>query len=173
MTNRFDELSHWLRHDVGISKFTIAPASSDASFRRYFRIMYDDKSVIAMDAPPETENSRQYVIIAQLLHDMGLNVPVILEADLAHGFLLISDLGDRTYLNELTENNAHHLYDDAIEALVKMQIAGPSEEGVLPGYNETLLKREMGLFPEWFLYIPSTADLSASWHPSWLYIRFE
>src|SRR3989304_5252895 len=98
---RLQELQAWLREGIGIREFAIRPASSDASFRRYFRITHDGQAHIAMDAPPDKENIRPYVAVARSLAGMGLHVPRILEANFERGFLLLTDLGSRLYLNEL------------------------------------------------------------------------
>ncbi|MDZ7829315.1 MAG: phosphotransferase [Halofilum sp. (in: g-proteobacteria)] len=125
------------------------PASSDASFRRYFRVATPDGPVILMDAPPEFEDSHPFVDIDQRLRDAGVNVPRILAADLEQGFLLLSDLGDDIYLGQLDADNADALYGDALTALVAMQAHGDCRG--LPPYDAALLHREMALFPDWLL----------------------
>jgi hypothetical protein len=128
---------------------TLRPASADASFRRYFRLDAGGGTLIAMDAPPAQEDSRPYVHVAGLLHAAGLNAPHILAQDLAQGFLLLSDLGRETYLNVLNDDNAAALYSDAIDALVRWQLA--SRAGELPAYDAALLARELALFPDWYV----------------------
>ena len=152
MTARFDDLNAWLKQKLHVTHFNIQPASSDASFRRYYRVTYgDNQTLIAMDAPPQTEDSGRYIAVAQQLHNIGLNVPQILEADLERGFLLITDLGNRTYLDELTADTADRLYGDAIKALLILQAKGPRAGGLLPSYDQALLERELSLFKDWFL----------------------
>jgi N-acetylmuramate 1-kinase len=130
--------------------FTFAPASADASFRRYFRAVLSDRSsYIVMDAPPEREDCRPFVKVAAMLHEAGVHAPQVLAQDLGQGFLLLSDLGTRTYLDELNETNAAPLFSDATDALIRWQLA--SQPGVLPPYDEALLRREMNLFPEWYV----------------------
>ncbi len=130
--------------------FSLAPASADASFRRYFRATLDDGSTrIVMDAPPANEDVRPWLHVQQLFHAAGAHVPEVLAQDLERGFLLLSDLGNATYLSVLDEENAPALYLDAIDALVKMQAT--SKPGLLPDYDRALLKRELDLFPDWFL----------------------
>jgi len=157
---RFDALSAWLERVLPVPKVSIAPASVDASFRRYFRIALAREIVlpgrsegastlIAMDAPPPHENCRPYVAVARLLSEAGVHAPVVLAEDLTHGFLLVSDLGTRTYLAELSEATASALYRDATSALLAWQLA--SRESVLPRYDEPLLMRELGLFPDWYV----------------------
>jgi aminoglycoside/choline kinase family phosphotransferase len=107
------------------------------------------KTLIAMDAPPPQEDCTPFVNIAKLFLDAGLNVPKLIAQDLTHGFLLLSDLGDDTYLSQLNSESAPKLYLDATNALIKLQIA--SKENALPKYDETLLTREMQLFPDWYV----------------------
>ncbi|SEQ98499.1 hypothetical protein SAMN04488038_113113 [Solimonas aquatica] len=126
-----------------------APASADASFRRYFRIEDQGASWVLMDAPPEREDCAPFIRIGQLLLDAGLNAPRVLAQDLAQGFLLLSDLGRQTYLQAFTEDNAQALMDDAIAALIRWQLASRAE--VLPEYDEALLRRELSLFPDWYV----------------------
>jgi aminoglycoside/choline kinase family phosphotransferase len=107
------------------------------------------QTLIAMDAPPPQEDCTPFVNIAKLFLDAGLNVPKLIAQDLTHGFLLLSDLGDDTYLSQLNSESAPKLYLDATNALIKLQIA--SKENALPKYDETLLTREMQLFPDWYV----------------------
>jgi aminoglycoside/choline kinase family phosphotransferase len=146
---RLEQLNHWLGKELGLPDYEIAPASADASFRRYFRLRFDGESRIAMDAPPQQEDSRPFVAIGQLLAQAGLNVPQILQQELEQGFLLLSDLGSRPYLDALDAGSVERLYGDAMGALAVMQACVPVEG--LPPYDEALLQREMALFPEWFL----------------------
>lgn len=126
-----------------------APASADASFRRYFRIYLDGCSYIVMDAPPEQEDSRPFVKIALLMREAGLRVPEVHAADLGQGFLLLSDLGTRTYLDVMDAGNAAEYFGRARAALLRWQLA--TRPGALPDYSEALLLRETGLFAEWYL----------------------
>jgi len=142
-------LNDWLKSLYPNQAFTLAPASADASFRRYFRATFANHSLIVMDAPPEHENCRPFIHIAQLFGDAGVNTPKIIAQDLQQGFLLLSDLGNITYLQALNTDSARQLYADACHALIKIQLA--SKEGILPNYDETLLLREMRLFPEWYI----------------------
>jgi N-acetylmuramate 1-kinase len=143
-------LERWLASELGDVAFQLAPASEDASFRRYFRATLDDgRSYIAMDAPPEKEDCRPFVRVAGLLHEAGVHAPRVHAQDLDAGFLLLSDLGTRTYLAELNDANADTLMGDAIGALIAWQLAW--RPGVLPPYDEALLRREMNLFPEWYI----------------------
>jgi hypothetical protein len=143
-------LERWLAGTLAGRPFTLAPASADASFRRYFRAtLADGGSYVAMDAPPDKEDCRPFVHVAQLLHAAGVHAPRIHAQDLAQGFLLLDDLGRTTYLEALNESNAQPLMRDAIAALVKWQLA--TRPGMLPPYDAALLRREMALFPEWYV----------------------
>ena len=147
MDQRLSQLQQWLGQ-IGISGYQIAPASADASFRRYFRIQWDGESRIVMDAPPEKENCQPFIAVATMLFDVGLHVPQILAHDLKQGFILLSDLGSKVYLSELGAHNVDHLYGDALKALLIMQTRGSHQ---LPAYDEALLRTEMSLFPDWYL----------------------
>jgi aminoglycoside/choline kinase family phosphotransferase len=152
--SRLTLLQAWLqteaepfRLDLG----TLAPASTDASFRRYFRLASATETagtVIAVDAPPP-EKCREFVQVAQLLADAGVHVPRILATDFDAGFMLVSDLGTTSYLSVLDEKNARPLMRAAIDTLIRFQLA--SREGVLPAFDEAFLRREMELMPEWFV----------------------
>lgn len=147
--DRKQELEQWLGNVLVKKTFTLSTASADASFRRYFRVHLGDKSLIAMDAPPQQENCQLFVDIAKLFLNCGLHVPEIIAQDLEQGFLLLSDLGDETYSSKLTIDNAQSLYGDASHALIKLQLA--SKPNVLPNYDAALLMREMQLFPDWYI----------------------
>jgi len=146
---RLTALAEWLRGELRTDRFTLSPASEDASFRRYFRVAFDDRTLVAMDAPPPMENCRPFVQVAQLLHDAGVHAPEVHARDLDRGFLLLEDLGSVTYLARLGASTADALYLDAIDALIRFQRA--SREGVLPAYDEPLLRRELELFPDWYV----------------------
>jgi len=147
---RVEQLRQWLSTTLW-GELSIAPASDDASFRRYFRIRRagTQPSLIAMDAPPDKESCLQFVRVAGLFAQAGVHVPAIHAQDLVQGFLLLSDLGDTTYLNALDERSAGPLYGQALDALVRIQVA--SRPGVLPEYDRDLLEREMRLFPDWYV----------------------
>ncbi|NBA97730.1 aminoglycoside phosphotransferase family protein [Pseudomonas sp. R5(2019)] len=128
---------------------TLTAASSDASFRRYFRWQGEGRSFIVMDAPPPQENCKPFVDIDRLLATAGVNVPVIHAQDLERGFLLLNDLGNQTYLDVINAENADALFDDAIEALLAFQQL--PMDAPLPSYDVALLRRELELFPEWYV----------------------
>jgi aminoglycoside/choline kinase family phosphotransferase len=146
---RLEQLQAWLVARLAPGEFTVAPASADASFRRYYRVAAADRTWIAMDAPPPREDCRPFVRVAALLRAAGVNAPRIEAQDIERGFLLLTDFGDTTYLAALDEGNAGRLFGDAIAALLKWQLA--SRDGELPPYDEALLARECGLFPEWYV----------------------
>ena len=133
--------------EVPTAEFTAA--SSDASFRRYFRWQGGERSLIVMDAPAPQEDCRPFVKVAQMLDEAGVHVPQVLAADLDRGFLLLTDLGRQTYLDVIDAGNADQLFDDAIEALLKFQLQPVAQS--MPAYDETLLRRELQLFPEWYV----------------------
>ncbi|MCP3670210.1 MAG: phosphotransferase [Gammaproteobacteria bacterium] len=143
-------LRSWLEGLVGLAECSLELASGDASFRRYFRAALADGSTrIVMDAPPENEDCRSFVDVAGHLVELGLNVPVVYASDLDRGFLLLSDLGSKHYLELLDQGDGERLYADALSALLVMQACGRRED--LPEYSRELLLQEMGLFREWLL----------------------
>lgn len=157
--NRLLELSAWLEPRLAelferrgwgkVPPAALIPASSDASFRRYFRWEAEGRSLVVMDAPPPQEDCRPFVKMAGLLAEAGLNAPQILAEDLERGFLLLSDLGRQTYLDVIDDSNADALFGDAIQALIALQRLPVSL--ALPAYDEALLRRELQLFPEWYV----------------------
>ena len=156
------ELVHdWLARQFPGQPLSVAPASADASFRRYFRITFDDgQTRIVMDAPPEHEDCRPFVQVAGLLHAAGVHAPEILAQDLERGLLLLTDLGSTTYLDALDASNADGLFRDALDALVKWQLA--SRPDALPPSDEALLRRELNLFPDWYVARHLGSPLTAS-----------
>ena len=149
--DRLDALKVWLSRALPGIRVSLEPASSDASFRRYFRARDGERSWIIMDAPPEHEDCRPFVKVAQLLDEAGLHAPKVLAQDLGAGFLLLTDLGNATFLQALERDRtlAPGLFDSATTALVSWQLA--SRPDVLPPYDEALLRRELALFPDWYL----------------------
>jgi N-acetylmuramate 1-kinase len=149
MTMRRVQLDAWLWDVLGEPSFVLEPASGDASFRRYWRVRRGAGSLIAMDAPPGQEDIHRFVDIAERLRAVGLNAPQILAQDSARGFLLLTDLGDRLYLDVLSPENVERLYGDALGALVVIQACARTEG--LPAYDGAFLRRELGIFREWLL----------------------
>ena len=164
--HRQQQLTLWLHSQFPNQSFTLAPASADASFRRYFRATFaDGQTRVVMDAPPQHEDCRPFLHIAQLFQDAGIHVPHVYAHDLKQGFLLLSDLGNTTYLQALGEGKAdtvRALYGAATDALIKIQLA--TRENELPPYNEAVLLREMRLFPEWYITRHLNVTLSEALH---------
>ena len=161
MDDRLAALRRWLAGPLAGPDFTLAPASADASFRRYFRAtLADGRSFVAMDAPPDKEDCRPFLHVAGLLRAAGVHAPRIHAQDLAQGFLLLEDLGRCTYLDALNQDSAGALMGDAIGALLQWQLA--TRPGELPPYDEALLRREMALFPEWYAARHLARPLSAA-----------
>ena len=128
---------------------TLTAASSDASFRRYFRWEGEGRSFVVMDAPPPQENCKPFVDIADFLRTCQINVPKIYAQDLERGFLLLNDLGNKTFLDVINSTKADELFKDAIEALLAFQQLPMTTP--LPSYDVALLRRELELFPEWYV----------------------
>ncbi len=149
MTTRLQQRHHWLSKIIGSKEYKLESASDDASFRRYFRLTHNDETFIVMDAPPAQEDCNPFINVAKRLLAAGINVPRVIEKDLEQGFLLLSDLGDKQYLDELTEENADRLYEEAMQIIFHMQQQADTTE--LPPYDEKLLMQEMELFRHWLL----------------------
>lgn len=150
MPERIEALTRWLQDELALNDFILKPASADASFRRYFRVTHNGTSYIAMDAPPENEDCRPFITVANLLRDAGLNAPEIIDEDLEQGFLLLTDFGNKSYLDALNENTVERLYGDALGALAIIQSCVPPDSD-LPRYDKTLLMNDMELFREWLI----------------------
>ena len=173
---RRDDFHRWIEALApahGLRTETLRPASSDASFRRYLRIDGASTGCIVMDAPPAHEDVRPFVKVASLIHDARLNAPRVLAQDVEHGFLLLSDLGTRLYLDELQAAvkasdtaTVERLMRSAMSALVAWQLRVDATD--LPAYDEALLRRELALFPEWCVQrefrVTWSADEQAIWH---------
>ena len=151
MDFRLVELERWLGAQFPALTCTLAPASADASFRRYFRArLGDGRSFIVMDAPPGKEDCRPFLRVAALFGAAGAHVPAIHAKDLDAGFLLLEDLGDTTFLEGLEhKQDPDPLYAAATGTLLRIQQA--SRPGELPEYGRALLERELNLFPDWYL----------------------
>ena len=166
---RLVQLTDWLRTLPALDGFALKPASVDASFRRYFRVVVGDDSYIAMDAPPELEDCMPFVTVASYLGSIGLNAPDVLASRTDDGFLLLSDFGTRVYLDVLMEEplRADELYGDALDALAVMQRDGEGYVDRLPPYDDALLRFELSLFSDWLcgrhLGITMTAGEKREW----------
>ena len=156
-------LAAWLQPllaSEGVSDYQLTPASEDASFRRYFRITTPAGTRVVMDAPTALEDCRPFIKVAGLMRDAGVNAPEILAQDLSQGFLLITDLGRQTYLDVLNDDNFDALLRPCADALVKWQLA--SKPDVLPLYDAEILRRELNLFPAWYIAKHLQVELSKS-----------
>ena len=155
LDTRFESLKLWIKSlpiEHGIDISSITPASSDASFRRYFRVLAsnpESTSFIVMDAPTDKEDSKPFVHVAQLLLQAQIDVPKLHEVNLTDGFLLLGDLGTKTLFSEITPENASLLYKKVTNTLVKLQKNTQIHQ--LLSYDEVLLRRELQLFPDWYL----------------------
>ena len=151
--HRYKDLENWLSNSIVQPIKSIAPASTDASFRSYFRVFVDNQNTyIAVDAPPEYEDSVKFVNIASLMEAMGIRVPTIIATNFQEGFMLVGDLGKETMLNAIhrQETKAQEFYGEAIDILFKIQTNGSSHIKSLPLYSKELLMDEMRLFVDWF-----------------------
>ncbi len=166
--DRLDQLTRWVRRFEGLDNAMPVPASTDASFRRYFRVQ-GQQSYVVMDAPPAQEDSRPFIRVAGYLESMGLNSPRILEADLEQGFLLITDLGPVQYLHALQSDpsRAEALYADAIDALLVLQSAGKAYQHKLPPYDDELLRFELSIFRDWLCEKHLGLSFSAADESGW------
>jgi len=144
---RQQALVQWLESVAGLSQVALQPMQGDASFRRYFRV----QSFVAMDAPPPQENCAPFVAIAHALRGMGVQVPEIIQADIAHGFLLLTDFGDKTYLKTLNSQNADMLYQRALKALAVMQGCQQVPSHTLSLFDADFMRKEWQWHQEWFL----------------------
>ena len=148
---RLSLVHRWLSNDLGLNPERIEPASSDASFRRYFRAFRNGETFIIMDAPPQKEDVQPYLKVTRLLESIGVHVPHVHEADTANGLLLLEDLGVTLYLQRLNGgDDPDRLYGDALFALAEIQTRGTNAAKELPPYDRAALSRELALMPEWF-----------------------
>lgn len=157
-------VENWVGQQFSQQSFSMHPASADASFRRYFRIFIEDQTFIVMDAPPQHEDCGPFLKVAEILAEAGVHVPKIMAYDAKQGLVLLSDLGSTTFLQALTDqpDSAHGLYSDAIGALITMQLSQRAKS--LPLYDQTLLLKELNLFPEWYIGKHMQTNLSARQH---------
>lgn len=164
-----EQIRSWLTRIDRSFDGDLQVASSDASFRRYFRAHFGDESIIVMDAPPPQEDCRPFVKVANYLEAMQLNAPRVLHADLERGFLLLTDLGSAQYLDVLTSDpgRADELYECAIAALLKMQFRGMRHQVMLPPYDAALLSRELALFHDWLCGTHLDIEFSVSDELAW------
>ena len=164
MDRRRQIIHEWLESIFPADEVSLTPASSDASFRRYFRLQIESTTLIVMDAPPEHEEITTFCRIGRRFHQLGINVPEILEADEVKGLVLMTDLGAQHYLDSLNNNTADQLYSDALDCLITLQSGAFTEPDFLPPYSAELLRREMNLFREWYLTRHLGLQISAEEH---------
>lgn len=148
---RISALADWAREELLLDIQNIEAASSDASFRRYFRIIHAGGRHIVMDAPPDKENTEPFIRIAKLFKTAALHVPDIYHKNIEQGYLLLEDFGSTCLLDSLNADNADRLYRDALDSLYKLQTGIDIDRCGLPKYDTALLERELGIFYEWFL----------------------
>ncbi len=162
-------LRHWLQQRSIALAGELTIASADASARRYFRVPTPAGTRIAMDAPPEREDTAAFVDIAQRLADAGIHVPRIEAHDRAGGFVLMSDMGDTAYIDRLGEADGPALMDAAVDTLVRMQADTPSAD--LPPYDAGRLRAELELFPRWYVRAHLGIEPGADWWRRWQALR--
>ena len=148
MSDRSNLLRQWLSR-LGYRDYDLSPASEDASFRSYLRLRVNGETRIVMDAPPAREPCDQFIRVAEKLRAAGLSAPQIIEKNLEHGFLILTDFGSQDFLSLLDAGTEASLYQDALAALLLMQTRIDASD--LPAYDTDLLQREMDLFHDWFL----------------------
>ncbi|MCI0734329.1 MAG: phosphotransferase [Methylococcaceae bacterium] len=158
--HRMERMLQWLNIISPGTVHSIEPASSDASFRRYFRLTLGERTLIAMDAPPGVESIDRFIRVCRLFHQAGVCVPEILDFNEEQGFMLLGDLGSASYLARLDRETAPELYRDAMDVLRVFKHKLDIETCGLPDYGRDLLERELGLFEEWFLRAKLRFDLS-------------
>ncbi|ESS73130.1 aminoglycoside phosphotransferase [Methyloglobulus morosus KoM1] len=141
----------WLKNDLRLPVERCEPASSDASFRRYFRITLPDQQLVVMDAPPDRENIKQFIKVAELFKLSDVQIPVIYHQNLDDGFLVLEDFGSQSFLDKVNADNANGLYGNALASLLKLQVNTGHDKAALPRYDEALLQRELGIFEDWFI----------------------
>ncbi|MFC4727836.1 aminoglycoside phosphotransferase family protein [Coralloluteibacterium thermophilus] len=168
-TARADARLAWTRGVLADPSAILERASTDAGFRSYWRVHSGGTSWIVMDAPPALEDVAPWLAVAQLLRDGGVHVPQVHARDTGQGFLLLGDMGRRTYLDVLDADNADVLFDDAIAALIALQSIAPP--ATLPRYDRALLERELALFPDWFLARHLGVSMTAAQRDAWDALR--
>ena len=146
--DRIEIIKKWIKIHLN-QDFTIESASSDASFRRYFRVISNNKTYILMDAPPQLEKIEHFVNITHKLVNAEIKVPELISFDIKLGLILMTDFGSQTFLDVLDKNNAYELYPKAIHSLLKIQTKVHTKG--LHNYSEKLLISEMSLFTEWYI----------------------
>jgi aminoglycoside/choline kinase family phosphotransferase len=162
MQVRENALNDWLKININLPEYTLSLLSGDASFRRYFRLLSHDNSYVIMDAPPDKESIKEFLLVARFLKNNGLAAPKVYASDLQQGFIMLEDFGDNQFL-KVTQGRVNKLdfYKNAIDALLKLQLTEPSELN-LPKMNREFYWRELTLFKVWFLSGYLNLELSQS-----------
>lgn len=148
---RKQQLCTWINQSTDFACGTLEIVSGDAGFRRYFRFVHHDKSIIAVDAPPESENTSQYIAVAQSYRELGLKVPEIYAYDLEQGFYLQEDFGNRLFGESLTIDSCDELYKKALANIPIMQSCLSTANGSLPVHDDAFVDRELSIFKDWLL----------------------
>ncbi len=157
---RLTNFHHWVKRHLSQSSLNLTPLAGDASFRHYFRICVNNQSIIAVDAPPELENSHSFVAVAKVFSELGLQVPQIIQADLNQGFMLLSDMGDDLFFNVLNEQNADQLYALALKKLLVIQSCPQDSGWHFPLFDYDLFAEELNRFRHWYLVTHLQLNLS-------------
>lgn len=155
-------LQQWLAPQWPQKNIMIKPLAGDASFRRYFRVFCDDKTFVAMDAPPAKENILPFIAIADSFQNTGICFPTIIAKNIEQGFLLLTDFGDQQLLSLLSAESADKLYGNAITVLHRMQKNAHIKNYVLPKFDDVLYWREFDLLFDW--YLPKQCEKKISAH---------
>ncbi len=154
MEDRQIQLGAWVKRIMSMRPeevLQLVPVSGDASFRKYYRLVAGTTNVIAVDAPPRTENNLQFARVREMLEVSGLTVPELLAADFENGFMLVSDFGDESYFQVAEDQpRTDRLYSDAISSLLKIQCIDPCRWDI-PLYDSEFIRRELTIFEEWFI----------------------
>lgn len=162
--DREKTILQWLTEDLQLNIEQFEPASSDASFRRYFRIFHKQQPYIVMDAPPAKEDTAPFIKVAKLFKQAQVNVPKIIAQNTQQGFLLLEDFGSECLLDCLNEHTVNTLYKDALHSLLTLQKNIDIHHCDLPHYDQTLLQTELNLFSDWFLKQQCALQLSTEQH---------
>jgi aminoglycoside/choline kinase family phosphotransferase len=147
MHKRQTELNQWLVQILGNTPHTLTPLAGDASFRRYFRLKYDNVTRVVMDAPPEKESIHAFIYVAHQLKAIGVHAPELFAVDETLGFIILEDLGDNLLLGAITKDNADDLYTQAMLTLLTMQPCSAT----LPMFDKAFMRQELAVFEHWFL----------------------
>ena len=160
-SKRSQQLQAWLMTAAVKPVARIEAVAQDASVRRYWRIYCSEHSYIVMDTPPDELSCQPFIDVARILRGLGLNVPEIIASDIANGFLLLTDLGEQQYLERLNSNTVNALYQDALTALMQIQLNADPHAANLPVFDRAFLLRELAIFRDWFVLQYLNCQLTA------------